>query len=102
MAGMFPRVHHPRDYSALSSGWASPPSAGVAGLLFDQPTSRSDIFAVADRIIGHQSELEREVIEHILKEKEILSASQERKFYEIIVDQFASGGLGVHDVRGRK
>ena len=49
-----------------------------------------------------ESELEKEVIEHILEEKELLAPSQKRKFYEIIVDQFSFGGLGVHDVKGRK
>jgi Spy/CpxP family protein refolding chaperone len=76
--------------------------AQLADLLFHEPMDRSTLSALADRIIGHQAELEREVIEHILEEREILSAPQKRKFYEIIADQFASGGLGVHDVRGRK
>lgn len=39
------------------------------------------------------------MIEHILDEKELLFPSQKRKFYEIIVEQFASGGLGVHDLK---
>jgi hypothetical protein len=46
--------------------------------------------------------MENEVIEHILEEKELLSPSQKRKFYDIIVQQFASGGLGVHNVKGRR
>ena len=56
---------------------------------------------MAKRILDHQSELEREVIEHILEEQELLTPSQKRKFYEIIVEQFASGGLGVHDTKER-
>lgn len=75
--------------------------AELARLLFADPPDRSQIHAVAQRILSHQSELENEVIEHILEERELLSPSQQRKFYEIITEQFSSGGLGVHDVRGR-
>jgi hypothetical protein len=76
--------------------------AELADLLFAEPSDRSKINSVAEQIIRHQSELENEVVEHILEEKEILSSAQKRKFYEIIVEQFSSGGLGVHDVKGRK
>lgn len=71
----------------------------LAELLFEEPANRSLIYRMAEEILAHQSELEKEVIEHILEEKELLSPSQKRKFYEIIVEQFASGGLGVHDVK---
>jgi hypothetical protein len=44
-----------------------------------------------------------ELIEHILEEQELLNPSQRRRFYQIIVAQFSSGGLGVHDMRvGKK
>jgi Heavy-metal resistance len=76
--------------------------AELAELLFAEPTDRARIFEVSQQIIGYQSELEKEVLEHILEEKEILSLPQKRKFYEIIVEEFASGGLGVHDVRSEK
>ena len=75
--------------------------AELARLLFADPPDREGISAIARQIIEHQSELENEVIEHILEEREILSPSQQRKFYEIIIEQFSSGGLGVHDVKGR-
>lgn len=74
----------------------------LAERLFDEPADRSKVNAVAEQILRHQSELEKEVIEHILEEKEMLSPVQKRKFYEIIVNEFSSGGLGVHDVGGRK
>lgn len=74
----------------------------LADLLFAEPSDISKISATAEQIIRHQSELEDEVIEHILEEKEILSSAQKRRFYEIIVEQFSSGGLGVHDVEGRR
>ncbi len=74
--------------------------AELAKLLFADPPDRSRIHAVARQILLHQSDLENEVIEHILEEREILTPSQQRKFYEIIVEQFSTGGLGVHDVRG--
>ena len=76
--------------------------AGLANLLFAEPTDRDRIHEVARQILDHQWELEWEVIEHILEEKELLTPSQKRRFYEIIVEQFSSGGLGVHDVRGTK
>ena len=75
--------------------------AELARLLFSEPKDRNRIYEVAKQILDHQSELEREVIEHILEEQELLTELQKRKFYEIIVEQFSSGGLGVHDVRGR-
>ncbi len=76
--------------------------AELAERLFEEPADRSKIAAIAEQILRHQSELEKEVIEHILEEKELLSPAQKRKFYEIIVKEFSSGGLGVHDVNGRK
>ena len=75
--------------------------AELAKLLFSEPTDRNGIDGVAKQVLMHQSELEHEVIEHILEEKELLTPSQKKQFYEIIVMQFSSGGLGVHDVRGR-
>jgi Spy/CpxP family protein refolding chaperone len=76
--------------------------AELADLLFAEPAERPAIEAAADEILRRQSELEREVIEHILEEKALLSPSQRMKFYQIIVDQFSAGGLGVHDIKGRK
>jgi Spy/CpxP family protein refolding chaperone len=76
--------------------------AELAKLLFAELPDRDKIHTVARQILLHQSDLENEVIEHILEERELLSVSQQRKFYEIIVEQFSSGGLGVHDVRSGK
>lgn len=76
--------------------------AELAEALFAEPCDRTELQSISKQIIQFQSELEKEVIEHILEEKELLSPSQKRKFYEIIVDQFSFGGLGVHDVKGRK
>ena len=75
--------------------------AELAGLLFANPPDRKRIHAVARQILLHQSDLENRVIEHILEERELLTSSQQRKFYEIIVEQFSTGGLGVHDVRSK-
>lgn len=74
----------------------------LADLLFEEPIDPENIDELARNILESQAKLENEVIEHILEEKEILSPLQKRKFYEIIVEQFSSGGLGVHDVKGRK
>jgi len=76
--------------------------AELANALFSEPCDKREIHSLSDQILQLQSELENEVIEHILEENELLSPSQKRKFYEIIVDQFSTGGLGVHDVGGRK
>lgn len=76
--------------------------AELAEALFAEPCDRAELQSISKQIIQFQSELEKEVIEHILEEKELLSPSQKRKFYEIIVDQFSFGGLGVHDVNCRK
>jgi len=73
----------------------------LAKLLFSEPTDRNGIHEAAKQVLDHQAELEREVIKHILEEKELLTPSQKKKFYEIIVMQFSSGGLGVHDVKNR-
>jgi Spy/CpxP family protein refolding chaperone len=75
--------------------------AELARLLFADPPDRERIHAIAGQILSHQSDLEHEVIEHILEEREMLSPAQQRRFYEIIVEQFSTGGLGVHDVRGK-
>ncbi len=75
--------------------------AELARLLFAEPKDLDAVYRAAEQVLDHQTELEREVIEHILEEQEMLTPSQKRRFYEIIVEQFASGGLGVHDVRGR-
>lgn len=75
--------------------------AELARRLFSEPAARKEIYDVAKQILDHQSDLEREVIEHILEEQELLTSSQKKKFYEIIVEQFSSGGLGVHDMKGR-
>ena len=74
----------------------------LADLLFAEPFDRPKLDNAAKEILRYQSELENEVVEHILEEKELLSPTQKRKFYEIIVEQFSHGGLGVHDVKGRK
>lgn len=76
--------------------------AELADALFSEPCDKTKIYLISDQILQLQSKLEHEIIEHILEENELLSPSQKRKFYEIIVDQFSTGGLGVHDVRGRK
>jgi Spy/CpxP family protein refolding chaperone len=74
----------------------------LARLLFEEPPDRERIFEVARKILLHQSDLENEVIEHILEERELLNPAQRKKFQEIIIEQFSSGGLGIHDVRGRR
>lgn len=74
----------------------------LARALFSEPADRGKIDEVAREIMESQSELERRVIDHIIEEKELLDRGQRMKFYEIILEQFAQGGLGVHDPRRGK
>jgi len=73
----------------------------LADQLFAEPFDRDRVFRTAARIAMQQIELEHEVIGHILEEKELLTPPQKKRFHQIIVSQFSSGGLGVHDVRGK-
>jgi len=72
--------------------------AELAELLFDEAADRAKLDSIAEQIIQQQAELERAVIEHILEEKGLLTAAQQRRFHNIIVAQFSSGGVGVHDL----
>jgi hypothetical protein len=54
----------------------------------------------SNEISALQAKLEREVIDHILQEKELLSPEQKREFYQVIRSEFDKGGLGVHGERG--
>lgn len=74
----------------------------LAEVLFSQSSDRSEVHSVVQEILRYQSELEHEVVEHILEEKEILNPAQQKRFYNIILEQFAHGGLGVHDIKGRR
>lgn len=71
----------------------------LARALFAESTERSIVHLAAEDILKCQSELEHAVIEHILEEKEILDERQRLKFFSIILQQFAHGGLGVHDIK---
>ncbi|MDI6687161.1 MAG: periplasmic heavy metal sensor [Desulfobacterales bacterium] len=94
-SSFLPRVEEIRDDLCIKR-------SKLADLLFAQPIDKSKINETYREILRYQSELESDVIDHILEEKELLLPSQQKRFYEIIVDQFSSGGLGVHDVKGRK
>jgi hypothetical protein len=74
----------------------------LAKALFSEPADRGRVQSISQAIIRCQSELEQEVIDHIIEEKELLSPKQQERFFEIILEQFAQGGLGVHDVKRRR
>ena len=74
----------------------------LARELFSEPIDRDKVHSIAQEILKCQSELELDVIDHIIEEKELLSPGQQRKFFDIILDQFAHGGLGVHDIKQRR
>lgn len=65
-------------------------------LLFADSQDMKAIGEKSGEISELQSELEREVIDHILLEKELLSPEQQREFYRVIQKEFEKGGLGVH------
>jgi hypothetical protein len=71
----------------------------LAKAMFSKPTDRGKVQSITQEIIRCQSKLEQGVIEHIIEEKELLSLEQQERFFEIILEQFAHGGLGVHDVK---
>jgi Spy/CpxP family protein refolding chaperone len=68
-------------------------------LLFAEAPDRKMITEISSGISALQAELEREVIDHILQEKELLSPDQKKQFYEVIRKEFEKGGLGVHGER---
>lgn len=61
--------------------------------------SKPDMKAIDDKtgeIADLQTKLEKEVINHILQEKEILTLDQQKQFHEIIEKEFKKGSLGIH------
>ncbi len=73
----------------------------LADLLFSDVIDKPAIAQKMEEITALQIKLEEEVIDHILEEKMLLTPEQRRQFYQIIIDQFRGGGLGVHGVGGR-
>lgn len=73
----------------------------LADLLFSDVIDRQAIAQKMEKITALQIKLEEEVIDHILEEKMLLTPEQRTQFYQIIIDQFRSGGLGVHGVGGK-
>lgn len=65
-------------------------------LLFAEPPDRKAIEDKSIDIAQLQTQLEKEVIEHILQEKELLAPEQRSQFYDVIRSEFEKGGLGVH------
>jgi len=65
-------------------------------LLFAEPPDMQAIEGKSGDISKLQTQLEKEVIDHILQEKDLLSSDQKRQFYEVIRGEFEKGGLGVH------
>jgi Spy/CpxP family protein refolding chaperone len=68
-------------------------------LLFAEVPDLKTIAAKSNEISTLQATLEREVIDHILQEKELLSPEQKSEFYQVIRNEFEKGGLGVHGER---
>jgi Spy/CpxP family protein refolding chaperone len=67
--------------------------------------SQPDMKVIDDKtmeIADLQAKLEKEVINHIIQEKEILTFDQQRQFHEIIRKEFEKGGLGIHGEQGRE
>jgi Spy/CpxP family protein refolding chaperone len=68
-------------------------------LLFAEVPDLKTIAEKSNEISALQAKLEREVIDHILQEKELLSPEQKREFYQVIRNEFVKGGLGIHGER---
>ncbi|HAK88365.1 MAG: hypothetical protein A2077_06875 [Nitrospirae bacterium GWC2_46_6] len=65
-------------------------------------SSKPDMKTIEDKtreIASLQTELEKEVVNHILQEKEILMPEQNKQFYMIIKKEFEKDGLWMHGVR---
>jgi hypothetical protein len=69
-------------------------------LLFTEEPNLKMIAEKSNEISALQAKLEREVIDHILQEKELLNPEQKREFYHVIRREFEKGGLGVHGEKG--
>ena len=69
-------------------------------LLFIESPDRKTIAGKSSEISALQAKLEREVIDHILQEKELLTPEQKREFHQVIRNEFEKGGLGVHGESG--
>jgi Spy/CpxP family protein refolding chaperone len=65
-------------------------------LLFTESPDMKLIAEKSKEISALQAKLEQEVIDHILKEKELLSPGQKKEFFQVIRNEFEKGGLGVH------
>ena len=65
-------------------------------LLFAEPPDIQGIEEKSREISRLQAQLEKEVIEHIIHEKQLLTPEQRRQFYKVIQGEFEKGGLGVH------
>ncbi len=65
-------------------------------VLFAESPDMKSIAEKSNEISTLQAKLEREVIDHILQEKELLSPEQKKEFYQVIRNEFEKGGLGVH------
>ncbi len=68
----------------------------LTDLLFAEPPDMQAIEGKSRDISKLQTQLEKEVIDHILQEKELLNPEQKRQFYDVIRSEFEKGGLGVH------
>ncbi|MHB8882170.1 MAG: sigma factor [Thermodesulfovibrionales bacterium] len=68
-------------------------------LIFIEPPDMQAIEGKRRDISKLQAELEKEVIDHIVQEKELLTPEQKRRFYAVIQGEFEKGGLGVHGER---
>lgn len=70
-------------------------------LIFASSPDLKAIEIKAGEIADLQAELEKEVIDHILKEKEILTQDQQKQFYMILRTEFEKNGLWMHGERKR-
>jgi Spy/CpxP family protein refolding chaperone len=65
-------------------------------LIFAAEPDLKAIEIKASEIAGLQTELEKEVIDHILQEKELLTEDQQKQFHMILRTEFEKSGLWMH------
>ncbi len=71
----------------------------LSELLFAESPDKQAVEVKSQEISNLQKDLEKKVIDHILEEKDLLSAEQKKRFHEVIRREFEGGGLGVHGTR---
>jgi len=66
----------------------------LEGLLFDTPTDKYQLNQKVDEICTHQTELQRQVLYHLLAMKRILTPEQQKKCFDLIIERMCPDACG--------